>query len=244
MNHIIIYPGMTVEHKDLQAKRDLIEEFGMTGRYHPDIAKDLEQTRTELERLKAHDEAEIRSREARKAAAEARREANRPIMEAERERTRWRLFPLDTPKVVAEHEKMPKTKVRCQRCGGLTGLLRETIAPRAGECVDCTRLTFEELTAPKIPGGDSKRTEQWKMDNLHVYLEQAYREQAEAVQRVPVLRPFTVLELLERHGNTCAAQRCPKLWAGMQYVRALDQGGSWSLENVRPACTEHRVYKA
>ncbi|WP_127097509.1 hypothetical protein [Brachybacterium saurashtrense] len=156
-------------------------------------------------------------------------------LEKER-RGHWKAFPLDTPVSTSESRvgSMP-----CRTCKTYIGDHEKTIAPREKECLECTRRAFEEVTSVKIPGGDSKRSETWKVDNLHLYLEQHSRSIAEGAKRELVIRPFTVREFVSKHGSECYSEGCTRLWSALSYSLSPAAGGSHSLENIQPACREH-----
>lgn len=150
------------------------------------------------------------------------------------------------PQEYREHDGSPVgSSMRCPVC---TETKHERFfAPRwslgtSRGCISCTRAWFDQVTSAQLPGTKGK-SDEWKLRNLHLYYEQAYREAASAADSPAIIHSFTMQELLWTYGNgrneCAAAPNCTGSWVGLHYRLAPSEGGSHSLENVRPACREH-----
>lgn len=221
----------------MREQMDWLQEVGLYGHLATSEYLDLETYKQRMLKAVASKQRYVTTkRQASEKQAQRQAELKRQA-EREEERTgHWRAFPLGTP---VSTSNRGLSRFRCRECTASIGNHQATIAPRERECIECTRTAFEELTSVKFPGGDSKRSETWKVDNLHLYLEQHSRSIAEGAKRELVIRPFTAREFVSKHGSECYSEGCTRLWSALSYSLSPAAGGSHSLENIRPACREH-----
>lgn len=137
-------------------------------------------------------------------------------------------------------------RARCKTCGERKEARlfsdypsRGTIA--LGPCIDCSRLIFEELTSAPVTGSKGK-DDAWKVAHLHLYYESFYRKRCQDLGVPAIIRSFSIQELLRTYGNgrnECYMPKCTEDWSDLKYLVPLEDYGSHSMENVRPACQEH-----
>ena len=145
--------------------------------------------------------------------------------------------------IVLDLDAPLKETAVCPDCGTRKETRYFTVVPRPGSgdispCIDCTRLLLEELTSPAVAGSKGK-SDAWKAANLHLYYEHYYAKRCTAAGAPVAIRTFSMQELLNAYAYECSVPRCGKRWRDLRYLMAPEDGGSHSLENVRPVCLGH-----